>query len=66
MLEQAQSPLEQENFRNTTSTDFFKKKKKNEGKCSFVPLNASNNQDNALDGYINQSDLSKATFINYK
>ncbi len=27
---------------------------------------ASNNQDNALDGYIKQSDLSKATFINYK
>ena len=29
-------------------------------------LNASNEQDNALVGYINQSDLSKATFINYK
>ena len=64
MLERAQSPLEQDNFRNTSSTDYFLKK--NEGKCSFVPLNASNNQDNALDGYINQSDLSKATFINYK
>ena len=64
MLERAQSPLEQDNFRNTSSTDYLKKK--NEGKCSFVPLNASNNQDNALDGYINQSDLSKATFINYK
>jgi hypothetical protein len=60
LLERAQSPLEQDNFRNTSSTDFFKKKK-NEGKCSFGPLNASNNQDNALDGYINQSDLSKAT-----